>query len=105
MPLPLNKFMQDATQEYYHYTGSLTTPDCNEIVNWIILKTPYSCNQAQLNSISTKIPSSYRNVKPLNERTVYSAINSAVYHTSGAESRSSFMITLSILIPIVLTLI
>ena len=101
MPLPLNKFMQDATQEYYHYTGSLTTPDCNEIVNWIILKTPYSCNQAQLDSISTKIPSSYRNVKLLNGRTVYSA----VYHTSGAESRSSFMITLSILIPIVLTLI
>ena len=26
--------------DYYHYEGSLTTPNCNEIVQWYILQTP-----------------------------------------------------------------
>jgi carbonic anhydrase len=36
----------NSSAEYYAYLGSLTTPDCNEIVNWYVYATPLRITSA-----------------------------------------------------------
>lgn len=70
--------------DYYYFPGSLTTPLCNEIVEWFVLKTSISVPAAffrglrtvEANSQGTPLTLNYRNVQPLNGRTV-SEYNSA----------------------------
>jgi|LauGreDrversion4_2_1035121.scaffolds.fasta_scaffold352004_2 carbonic anhydrase len=47
--LPLRKLTQDVKKDrVYNYQGSLTTPTCDEIVNWIILDDPQYISSEQL---------------------------------------------------------
>ena len=32
---------------YFHYKGGLTTPDCDEVVNWYVFETPLKITTAQ----------------------------------------------------------
>ena len=36
---------------FYHYKGSLTTPDCHEIVNWIVMKNVQYVTSSQLEAL------------------------------------------------------
>ena len=36
---------------FYHYKGSLTTPDCHEIVNWIVMKNVQFVTSIQLEAL------------------------------------------------------
>lgn len=38
---------------YYTYSGSLTTPGCDEVVKWVVLQNPNSLSQSQLDSLRT----------------------------------------------------
>ena len=69
--LPYNK-------DYYYYEGSLTTPDCNEIVQWFLVKQEIVVPAnylANLRTVRDKngdlINFNYRNPQALNGRTVY----------------------------------
>jgi carbonic anhydrase len=35
-------------RSYYRYSGSLTTPPCNQVVSWIVMKTPLTVSKAQI---------------------------------------------------------
>ena len=37
----------EKNKEYYHYSGSLTTPNCQEIVNWFVFKNEVPISKAQ----------------------------------------------------------
>ncbi|KAJ8915203.1 hypothetical protein NQ315_015426 [Exocentrus adspersus] len=45
-------FLPDNTKCYYMYTGSLTTPGCNEVVTWLMFEDAISISQTQLNQLS-----------------------------------------------------
>eukprot|EP00831_Metopus_contortus_P017872 TRINITY_DN17574_c0_g1_i1.p1 TRINITY_DN17574_c0_g1~~TRINITY_DN17574_c0_g1_i1.p1 ORF type:complete len:261 (-),score=25.33 TRINITY_DN17574_c0_g1_i1:138-890(-) len=53
----------------YYYMGSLTTPTCDEIVNWVVMKNVQPTNSAQLTRFSPT--NNYRKIKDLNGRTIY----------------------------------
>jgi carbonic anhydrase len=73
--LDLAKYPKN-TKAYFHYIGGLTTPDCNEIVNWVVMEQIETMSPAQLSVIKKWISAEYPNgnaraTKPLNGRTVY----------------------------------
>ena len=58
-------------QDYYRYSGSLTTPPCSEGVSWYVLKTPISASRLQIERLKTVLPSpNNRPPQPLNARSV-----------------------------------
>ena len=67
---------------YYYYNGSLTTPPCSEAVQWVVLQNPISIPAEVLqrlrqtpasygNGSARNLTENYRNVQPLNGRSVY----------------------------------
>lgn len=38
--ITISEFFPTNIETYFQYTGSLTTPDCNENVNWIVIANP-----------------------------------------------------------------
>ncbi len=56
----------DRTQ--FRYAGSLTTPPCSEVVNWVAYKTPITASRAQIEAFATLFPMNARPVQPLNRR-------------------------------------
>jgi carbonic anhydrase len=61
--LPMNK-------DYYSFTGSLTTPPCNEGVRWFVMKDSVTISQNQLKDFETVINNNIRPVQEINARTI-----------------------------------
>jgi len=57
---------------YYSYRGSLTTPDCTEIVTWFVLTKPVNMSIEQIEAFRGIFSSNYRPTQPLNGRAVVS---------------------------------
>jgi len=51
-------------QDYYFYTGSLTTPPCTEGVKWMVLKRPVEVSADQIKQFTDLFPKSVRPVQP-----------------------------------------
>ena len=88
--------------DYYHYPGSLTTPNCSEVVQWFVLKEPIKVPSeylTKLRMIETEDGSSltlnFRDVQPLGERMV---------KTPGSGSPKLVASALSILMAVFMTL-
>jgi len=63
------------TSEYTYYSGSLTTPTCNEVVEWLNILTPLKISSSQMalfrtlmNTNGDPIVDNYRPPQPLNGR-------------------------------------
>jgi len=63
--LPLNK-------SYFHYTGSLTTPPCSEVVNWYVLKQKITASAGQIAQFKALLKNNFRNIQNLNGRKIFS---------------------------------
>ena len=63
-----------ASQGYYNFAGSLTTPPCSEGVNWFVLKTPIEMSEAQLKRFASIYNHNARSSQPLNGRTVMESL-------------------------------
>nr|XP_033322429.1 carbonic anhydrase 1-like [Megalopta genalis] len=71
-----------ASQDYYTYIGSLTTPPCLEVVQWIDFIKPQNISHEQLAAFrsiksndGSNLTHNYRPVQPLDNRTIYRNIN------------------------------
>ena len=65
---------------YYYYNGSLTTPPCSEVVQWVLLQNSVRVPEAFFDALrltpknanGTALELNYREDQPLNGRQVYS---------------------------------
>ena len=55
---------------YYHYSGSLTTPPCSENVNWMVLQTVVLVQAAQVEAFANIIHKNVRPVQAINGRVI-----------------------------------
>ncbi|HEY9647259.1 MAG TPA: carbonic anhydrase family protein [Chroococcidiopsis sp.] len=53
---------------YYRYHGSLTTPPCSEVVNWIVLAQPIEASSQQIAQFKTAVGDNARPTQPLHRR-------------------------------------
>ena len=76
--LSLRDLLPVSTSKFYRYTGSLTTPGCNEIVVWTVFDSPIYISDRQLSRFRILISededvlvNNYRPAQPLMGRTVH----------------------------------
>nr|XP_012145297.1 PREDICTED: carbonic anhydrase 6-like isoform X1 [Megachile rotundata] len=87
---------------YYHYSGSLTTPGCQESVMWFIFADKLHISEAQLEvfknvgSNNGTLSFNYRPTQPLEERKVYHHLDG--YSSATAITSNLFLTCLSILL-------
>ena len=69
--IDVTQFMtEESTNEAYFYEGSLTTPECNEVVNWVVKKRPVECTLEQLRNFTKSNDQNYRELQALNGRPI-----------------------------------
>lgn len=66
------KGLLPASSAVYRYEGSLTTPPCSEIVNWLVFKQPVTASPVQIATFAELFPNNARPVQPLNRRFILS---------------------------------
>jgi carbonic anhydrase len=59
-----------ADHSFYRFPGSLTTPICNEVVTWYVLKNPIELSESQIAEYARHYHSVARPLQPLNGRPV-----------------------------------
>ncbi|XP_051770057.1 carbonic anhydrase 4-like [Ctenopharyngodon idella] len=103
--ITLNSLLEGVDMtKYYRYQGSLTTPNCNEVVIWTVFKQPIKVSQNLINRFSTTThfkdastsvlaTNNFRGVQPLNGRVV----TSQVATPSSATTSTSSIITVLLL--------
>ena len=63
------KLLPRNTEDFYRYHGSLTTPPCSEIVNWIVMKEPIQVSRRQIKQFVRVVgENNARPVQPLQRR-------------------------------------
>jgi carbonic anhydrase len=55
---------------YYRYSGSLTTPPCSEVVNWLLLREPITVAQADIDAFAKLYPMNARPAQKIDRRFV-----------------------------------
>lgn len=65
--------MLPADRHYYSYAGSLTTPPCSEVVNWLVLRAPIQVAQADIDAFAKLYPMNARPAQKDNRRFVLSS--------------------------------
>lgn len=101
--LPLSSLLDTAdTTSFYRYQGSLTTPTCNEVVQWTVLKKPISISKEQMtafralkDSHQKPLVDNFRPVQKVGAREIVSV--TTLQAGSGAQTSSAPLILLPFL--------
>jgi len=111
--LVLSDLVPGDLSQVYRYSGSLTTPGCNEIVQWTVVKKPVQILEEQMEEFrqlltkdNTPLVDNYRPTQNLNNRKVIQAYTGparwcSVLHPevrAGASSLSTFSLPLLLLL-------
>ena len=59
-----------ADHKLFYYKGSLTTPPCTEVVEWVVLKKPIEMSIEQIQAFKQIFHKNNRPVQPLNKRDI-----------------------------------
>eukprot|EP01095_Lingulamoeba_sp_RSL-Kostka_P007288 TRINITY_DN2304_c0_g1_i2.p1 TRINITY_DN2304_c0_g1~~TRINITY_DN2304_c0_g1_i2.p1 ORF type:complete len:247 (+),score=65.18 TRINITY_DN2304_c0_g1_i2:473-1213(+) len=97
--LNLRNLLPENVDEYFLYSGSLTTPQCSEVVRFLIMHEPLTISESQLEKIQTlkklvegedsddddQMAPNFRPIQERNSRNVFSTnkVSSSKYSSSG----------------------
>jgi len=81
--LNLQDFLEDVGRSYFTYKGSLTTPGCNEVVDFVIFECTLQITEAHMDLFRTKVhyadgspmTDNFRNVQWINNRFINRIFN------------------------------
>ena len=59
-----------ADRSFYRFPGSLTTPICNEVVQWYVMQNPIEMSEAQIVEYTKHYNNTARPLQPFNDRPV-----------------------------------
>jgi carbonic anhydrase len=81
--LDMNEYIKNA-KNFYHYLGGLTTPNCDEVVNWVVIDKIETMTVDQYSVIQDFVHEHYpkgnaRGARPRNGRTFYYVNNTSNY--------------------------
>lgn len=62
------RLLLPASRACYRYAGSLTTPPCSEIVDWLVFRDPVQVSAGQIARFARLYPANARPVQPQNRR-------------------------------------
>ncbi|KAM4808100.1 carbonic anhydrase 15-like [Rhinophrynus dorsalis] len=97
-PLEMLLPPRDKLSMYYRYQGSLTTPDCSEVVIWTVFEQPITISRRQLQVLTDtahftaqgetllKMTDNFRPPQLLKGRTVWASRDATVSHSSSLSS-------------------
>ncbi|HED16962.1 MAG TPA: carbonic anhydrase family protein [Gammaproteobacteria bacterium] len=66
----MTRSLPEETDEYYHYSGSLTTPPCSEGVKWYVMDEKIEASSAQITQFQGFFNMNARPIQPLNGRVI-----------------------------------
>lgn len=66
----LRLLLPQQQNHYYSFLGSLTTPPCNESVNWIVMQNPISASAIQLKQLQQLFGKNNRPIQSRNKRSI-----------------------------------
>ncbi|XP_059142586.1 LOW QUALITY PROTEIN: carbonic anhydrase 14-like [Physella acuta] len=100
-PFAIKTILPESFHQFYRYSGSLTTPPCDESVTWTVYKEPINISEAQITEFRTlqdhthsPINLNARPVQPLNDRVVKANFDPNVhwgyYHGESTHWRETF---------------
>ncbi|KAJ0177589.1 hypothetical protein K1T71_006462 [Dendrolimus kikuchii] len=97
--IDMTRLFSPDPQSYYTYHGSLTTPNCQEVVTWIVMDKPLMISDSQykmLLEVNVGARNNYRSLQATN-RVVYRSVAScsAIIMPSLASTLISLMVCLS----------
>ncbi|XP_072428377.1 carbonic anhydrase 9 isoform X2 [Chiloscyllium punctatum] len=79
----INTLLPSQLHHFFRYTGSLTTPPCFQTVTWTVFNEVVLISQVQLDKLKTSLKanhhtldSNFRQVQPLNRRSVFASFSS-----------------------------
>jgi len=67
----VTKLLPEETDEYFNYSGSLTTPPCSEGVRWFVMKDSIELSKKQIRKFEEIIHLNARPVQEINDRSIY----------------------------------
>jgi len=62
--------MMPSNQDYYRFSGSLTSPPCTEGIRWILIKTPMTASKEQIDALAALTQHNNRPLQALNGRLI-----------------------------------
>lgn len=71
---------------YFHYKGGLTTPTCDEVVNWYVLETPLKMTTAQYKKFASHWILNYEFAQGKGNNREVTALNGREVRMGGVES-------------------
>ncbi|MER2175737.1 MAG: carbonic anhydrase family protein, partial [Carnobacterium sp.] len=74
VPIDLDRLLPE-NKQFYHYTGSLTTPPTSGPVEWIVFRQQSFMRQGLLQAFKKNIGKTNRPLQPIKNRPIYLSID------------------------------